>query len=94
MQLDKDYPVSVLAFCIFYKEHYLSKVLPKLQKLKFDYFGHGLVILHENEIRKEKGDFTIFKNREEKNQFLDRLNSIISDDNLALIYFLLIFNRF
>ncbi|KMJ46747.1 3-deoxy-D-manno-octulosonic acid transferase [Xenorhabdus khoisanae] len=84
VQLDKNYPVFVLAFCIFYKEHYLSKVVPKLQKLKFDYFGHDLVILHEHEIRKEKGDFTIFKNREEKNQFLDRLNSIISESNFIL----------
>lgn len=53
--IDKDYPVFVLAFCIFYKDHYLSKIVPELQQLKFDYFGHDLVILHEHEIRKEKG---------------------------------------
>ncbi|OTA18656.1 3-deoxy-D-manno-octulosonic acid transferase [Xenorhabdus beddingii] len=84
VHLDKDYPVFVLAFCIFYKEHYLSKVVPKLQKLKFDYFGHDLVILHEHEIRKEKGDFKIFKNRDEKDQFLGRLSSIISESNFIL----------
>ncbi|MDX7986457.1 DUF3800 domain-containing protein [Xenorhabdus sp. 12] len=84
VQLDKNYPVFVLAFCIFYKEHYLSKVVPKLQRIKFDYFGHDLVILHEHEIRKEKGDFTIFKNREEKNQFLARLSTFISESNFIL----------
>ncbi|TNH07156.1 DUF3800 domain-containing protein, partial [Pasteurellaceae bacterium Phil11] len=34
--IDRNYPVFVLAFCIFYKQHYLSHVVPKLQKLKFD----------------------------------------------------------
>lgn len=82
--INKDYPVFVLAFCIFYKEHYLSKVVPDLQRLKFDYFGHDLVILHEHEIRKEKGDFTLFKNRAEKNVFLDRLSTIIDGSNFIL----------
>ena len=68
ISVDRDYPVFVLAFCIFYKGHYLSNVVPQLQRLKFDYFGHDLVILHEHEIRKEKGDFNTFKNRVDKNR--------------------------
>lgn len=82
--IDQDYPVFVLAFCIFYKGHYLSNVVPQLQQLKFDYFGHDLVILHEHEIRKEKGDFTTFKNRADKNQFLGRLSEIIDSSNFIL----------
>ena len=73
-----------LAFCIFYKDHYLSKVVPELQQLKFDYFGHDLVILHEHEIRKEKGDFTLFKYRSEKNQFMGGLSRIIDGSNFLL----------
>jgi len=34
MSIDAGYPIFVLAFCIFYKEHYSTKVVPKLQKLK------------------------------------------------------------
>lgn len=82
--IDKEYPVFVLAFCIFYKRHYLHNVVPQLQQLKFDYFGHDLVILHEHEIRKEKGDFTSFKSREEKVQFLTRLTDIIERSNFIL----------
>ncbi|WP_434930708.1 DUF3800 domain-containing protein [Shewanella sp. HL-SH5] len=82
--IDKDYPVFVLAFCIFYKGHYLAKVVPELQQLKFDYFGHDLVILHEHEIRKEKGDFTLFKTRDEKNVFMGRLSNIIDSSNFIL----------
>lgn len=82
--VNQDYPVFVLAFCIFYKEHYLSSVVPQLQRLKFDYFGHDSVILHEHEIRKEKGDFTVFSNRLEKNAFLERLSNIIDNSNFIL----------
>lgn len=45
---------------VFYKSHYLNVVVPKVQQLKFDYFGHDLVILHEHEIRKEKRAILIF----------------------------------
>lgn len=82
--VDENYPVFVLAFCIFYKEHYRTKIVPEIQKLKFDYFGHDLAILHEREIRKELGDFTIFTSKEEKNTFLQRLSEIIGKHNFVL----------
>src|ERR1700680_2868913 len=61
-KLDANYPVFVLAFCVFYKRHYSEKVVPALHKFKFNHFGHDLVVLHEHEIRKEKGDFRFFVN--------------------------------
>lgn len=82
--IDKDYPIFVLAFCIFYKNHYSNIVVPKLQQLKFEYFGHDLVILHEHEIRKEKGDFNIFKAKEEREEFINALNNIIENSNFVL----------
>jgi len=84
MAVDKDYPIFVLAFCIFYKQHYSNVVVPKLQKLKFDYFGHDLVILHEHEIRKEKGDFNIFKSKKQRNDFIGKLTDIIDESNFIL----------
>ena len=70
--LDKNYPVFVLAFCVFYKRHYAERVAPALQKFKFNHFGHDHVVLHENEIRKEKGSFK-FQSRHHKHDFLDQL---------------------
>ena len=84
MSIDAGYPIFVLAFCIFYKEHYSYKVVPKLQKLKFEYFGHDCVILHENEIRKEKGDFNIFKGKDERVKFIEKLTNIIDESNFIL----------
>lgn len=54
--IDDNYPVFVLAFCIFHKRHYSEAIVPALEKFKFNHFGHDQVVLHENEIRKEKGE--------------------------------------
>jgi hypothetical protein len=82
--VDDNYPVFVLAFCVFHKRHYSEKVVPALQKFKFNHFGHDLAVLHEHEIRKEKGDFR-FQTRQHKQDFLVELTSIIEASNFILI---------
>jgi hypothetical protein len=82
--VDPNYPIFVLAFCVFYKGHYCEKVVPALQKFKFNHFGHDHVVLHEHEIRKETGDFK-FHNRHHKHDFLNQLTSIIEVSNFILI---------
>jgi len=83
--IDPEYPVFVLAFCIFHKTHYSEDVVSDLQKFKFKHFGHDSVVLHEHEIRKEKGDFSrLFKNKADKTRFLEELTSIINDNNFIL----------
>lgn len=51
--IDTQFPVFVLAFCIFHKGHYSKKVVPALEQFKFKHFGHDQIVLHESEIRKE-----------------------------------------
>lgn len=84
LTVDANYPVFVLAFCVFHKRHYSEKVVPALQKFKFNHFGHDLVVLHEHEIRKEKGDFK-FSSRAHKHRFLTELTDIIDASNFILI---------
>lgn len=83
--LDANYPMFVLAFCVFHKRHYSEKVVSALQKFKFNHFGHDLVILHEHEIRKEKGEFNFFQSKEHKHHFLNELTEIIDKSNFVLI---------
>ncbi|MCF6262967.1 MAG: DUF3800 domain-containing protein [Xanthomonadales bacterium] len=83
--IDDKYPIFVLAFCVFHKRHYSEVIVPALEKFKFNYFGHDQVVLHEHEIRKEKGAFNIFRNRDQKNQFIDQLANIIDCSNFILI---------
>lgn len=82
--VDPNYPLFVLAFCVFYKKHYSEKVVPALEKFKFNNFGHDIVILHEREIRKETGPFK-FANQAEKLAFIDGLSDIIENSNFILI---------
>jgi Protein of unknown function (DUF3800) len=81
---DQAYPIFVLAFCVFYKDNYIRNVVSAVERLKFDQFGHDIVILHEREIRKEAGIFK-FQNIEEKDNFLTILEEIIRDSNFILI---------
>ncbi len=83
--IDETYPVFVLAFCVFHKRHYGEKVVPSLEMFKFKHFGHDQIVLHENEIRKEKGVFRIFPTRAHRNRFMDELTSIIEDHHFILI---------
>lgn len=82
--VDPNYPVFVLAFCVFYKRHYCEKVVPALQKFKFNHFGHDHVVLHEHEIRKEKGDFR-FRSKKHRQDFMGQLTEIIEASNFILI---------
>jgi hypothetical protein len=84
VSIDKSYPIFVLAFCIFHKRHYGEKVVPALEAFKFKHFGHDQVVLHEHEIRKEKGAFSFFPNRAAKNAFLNDLTTIVEDSNFIL----------
>lgn len=82
---DPNYPIFVLAFCVFHKKHYSEDIVPALEKFKFQHFGHDQVVLHERDIRKETGYFNKFRSHQEKNSFLNELTEIIDTYNFILI---------
>lgn len=83
--IDPDYPVFVLALCVFHKRHYSEKIIPAIEKLKFNYFGHDSVVLHETDIRKQKGDFAFLSHLPTRMEFMDRLSDIMVHSNFILI---------
>lgn len=83
--IDPNYPVFVLAFCIFKKTEYTDRLVPALQRFKFEHFGHDQVILHETDIRKDRGDFAFLKTPERKSAFLGALTRIVADTPFTLI---------
>jgi len=82
---DPQYPVFVLAFCIFAKSQYRLEVVPALQNLKFQYFGHDMVVLHERDIRKASGDFSFLVDRGVRNKFMDDMSRLIDNMSFTLI---------
>jgi hypothetical protein len=83
--VDPDYPVFVLALCIFHKRHYSEKIIPAVEKLKFNYFGHDSLVLHEHEIRKQKGPFAFLAQRAVRDEFTGQLTSIMDASNFILV---------
>lgn len=82
--IDEGYPVFVLSFCVFHKTHYSQVVTPALRLLKFATFGHDMVILHEQDIRKKTGAFNLMS-KERREHFFDELNAVISHADFTLI---------
>jgi hypothetical protein len=83
--VDATYPVFVLSFCIFHKKHYAEKVIPAVEKLKFNTFGHDSVVLHENEIRKQKGPFAFLSHALTRISFMQLLDTVLLQSNFILI---------
>ncbi len=84
--IDADFPVFSLSFCVVKKSDYLDAVVPSVQALKFKYWGHDSVVLHEHEIRKSKGDFTfLLTDRTVRKQFYEDLNQVMVDAPITII---------
>jgi hypothetical protein len=42
--VDPNFPVFSLVFCIFKKSDFVETVVPVVQRLKFDFWGHDAVV--------------------------------------------------
>lgn len=84
--IDPEYPVFVLAFVIVQKTLYLENIVPAFQAFKYKYWGHDQIILHENEIRKEKGPFAFLRtSRLLRESFHSDLAKIIAQSDIELV---------
>lgn len=82
---DPNYPCFVLALCLFEKRYYCRTLAPALQELKFRFFGHDMAIMHERDIRKALGAFSILKNKDTREEFFENLNQLMSKTEFAVI---------
>jgi len=56
------FPLLNVTFCLLRKDQYIDYVVPTLQSLKYRYFGHDQVVLHEREMRQCANAFASFAN--------------------------------
>ena len=52
---DRDFPVFALVMMVCDRQAYENTLIPMVNRLKFDYFGHECVIIHSRDIRKRRG---------------------------------------
>ncbi|MCK5798191.1 MAG: DUF3800 domain-containing protein [Deltaproteobacteria bacterium] len=83
--VSKEYPVFVLAFCLFDKERYAEDFTTAMQKMKFKYFGHDVMVFHEREIRKAKGPFNILLDASVRQSFMNDVNQLVAEADFTLI---------
>ena len=91
---DRQFPFFGIALCLFPVENYISEVVPRMQKLKFDHFGHDQVVLHESEYRVRRGDdgedvggkgpFK-FSSSDERAAFLTDLYALFAEVSVTII---------
>jgi hypothetical protein len=81
--INPDYPLFVLSFCLFRKEAYVDQVTTAIRRLKFQTFGHDMVILHEHDIRKRMHAFSKM-GKELREEFMDALSDIIDRADFTL----------
>jgi hypothetical protein len=82
--INPDYPVFVLSFCIFAKACYADTLTPAVRRLKFDAFGHDMVVLHEADIVRQRGPFAAFS-QAERAAFMGKLGAVINACDFTLI---------
>lgn len=54
---DPTFPIFILNRVLVATTDYADRVVPRLQRLKFDFAGHDQLILHERNIRRQQKDF-------------------------------------
>lgn len=78
VSINPEYPVFALVFCVIRKADYATVVVPAFQSFKFDVWGHDAVVLHEQEIRRREGDFTLLlTDPNVRARFFEHLNGLI-----------------
>lgn len=83
--VNPQFPVFVLAFCIFPIAEYIETVVPAIERLKFEFFGHDMVLLHEREIRKNAAPFDILRVPRVRESFQARLTEIIAKSRFGIV---------
>ena len=79
------HPVFVLALCVFSKEEYLTNVVTKFKKLKFEFWGHDTIILHSAKLRRQIEDFQFLNNPQKRKIFIEAVNVAMSDAPFTII---------
>lgn len=84
--IDEQYPIFVLVFCIVEKMVYAEQIQPAIKKLKFEFFGHDMTVLHANDIRKPiHNEFKFLLHPEKRAYFMNRLSAVLEAASFHII---------
>ena len=79
LRTDPNYPIFVMAACIFDPDVYAARLLPAVGALKIRHLGSDSPVLHESEIRKRLGIFNFKGDVQARTAFIEGLSSVVQD---------------
>lgn len=82
---DKDFPVLALALFICEIDCYVNQIVPRVNALKFKWFGHEGIVLHSRDIRKSQADFGLLTNPAMRLAFMADLSEVMSACDYKLL---------
>ncbi len=82
--IDPAFPLFVLSCCLTSKRDYMAAVIPAIQQIKFATFGHDAVVLHEREIRRDSAPFSVLRDRDRKQAFIDALTDALASAPMTI----------
>ena len=80
-----DFPLFALVFCIFPIDAYIRNIVPAVLRLKFDFFGHDQIVLHETDIRRRNPPFVLLGDERLREQFFERIRRLIEQTEMTVI---------
>ena len=84
-KVDPEFPVFALVLCLVRKSDYVNSIVPAIQRLKFEFFGHDQVILHEHDIRKGKAPFDVLRTDAGlRARFFARVNDLMAKLEISI----------
>ena len=83
--IDNQYPIFILVSCIFEENYYNDQVIAKFDRFKNRYFGNTNVVLHNYDIKKQKGTFKILADKKKRIPFYRGLHALISSLQFNII---------
>lgn len=85
LKVDNNYPVFVLAGCIFEKNYYEVYVDKLIKDFKIKIFKNENIILHTKEITRNENEFVCLKDKNIRKEFYKELNNLIINLNFKII---------
>ncbi len=84
-KIDENYPIFSLAFVVVRKTDYACIIVPRLQELKFKWFGHDMAVFHEADIRRRNPPFVFLGNPAKNVEFMSDLAVFLAEAPFRII---------
>ena len=85
VNIDKNYPIFVLAGCVVSEEHHVQALIPEMKKLKEKLFKNSDIILHYRDYTRDGKGFEKMGEIEFRESFYKELNELIFKTKFMLI---------